>query len=35
MHEANAHHKRTEKAILIEDRIVCRTRNVVEDRQFE
>lgn len=34
MHEANANHKETETAILIEDKSGYRTRNV-EDRQFE
>lgn len=34
MHEENANHKETEIAILIEDKIGYRTRNV-EDRHFE
>lgn len=35
MHEVNANHKEMEIAILIEDKICYRTRNVVKDRQFE
>lgn len=31
MHEINANHKETEIAILIEDKICYRTRNVVKD----